>query len=43
MFNEATFREILVLSSGNINDFVTHILRKYADLDAMGLIKVIRQ
>ena len=33
MFNEATFREILLPSSGNVNDCVTHIERKYADLD----------
>ena len=25
MFNEATFREIFLPSSGNVNDYVTHI------------------
>ena len=25
MFNEATFREILLPSSGNVNDYVAHI------------------
>ena len=30
MFNEAMFREILLLSLGNVNDYVAHI---YADLD----------
>ena len=39
MFNEATFREILIPASGNINDYVTHISRKYADLDGFLLIK----
>ena len=33
MFNEATFQEILLPSSGNINDYVTHIERNYVDLD----------
>ena len=33
MFNEATFREILLASSENLNDYVVHISRKYADLD----------
>ena len=32
MFNEATFRVILLISTGNINDCVGHIYRKYADL-----------
>ena len=32
MFNEATFREILLPSQGNVNDYVTQIKRKYADL-----------
>ena len=31
MFNEATFREILLPSSGNGNDYVAHMYRKYAD------------
>ena len=30
MFNKAMFREILLPSSGNVNDYVAHI---YADLD----------
>ena len=33
MFNAATFQEILLPSLGNVNDYVVHILRKYADLD----------
>ena len=33
MLNEATFREILLPSLGNVNDYVAHIQRKYADLD----------
>ena len=33
MFNEATLREILLQSSGNVNACVTHIYRKHADLD----------
>ena len=32
MFNEATFREILLPSSGNEYNYVTHIKRKFADL-----------
>ena len=32
MFKWATFREILLPSSGKVNDYVTHIQRKYADL-----------
>ena len=39
MFNEATFREILIPASGNINDYVMHISRKYAYLDGFLLIK----
>ena len=30
---ENTFRKMLLLSSKNINDYVTHIYRKYAELD----------
>ena len=33
MFNEATLREILLPSSDNINDYVTNVYRKSADLD----------
>ena len=33
MFNEATFREMLLPSLGNDNDYVAHIYRKYADPD----------
>ena len=32
MFNEVTFREILLPSQGNVNDYVAQIKRKYADL-----------
>ena len=32
MFNEAMFREILLLSSGNVNDYVAHNQRKNVDL-----------
>ena len=32
MFKWATFREILIPSSGNVNDYAAHIVRKYADL-----------
>ena len=32
MLKWATFREILLPSSGNVNDYVAHIYRKYADL-----------
>ena len=32
MFNEAMFREILLASSGNVNDYAVHIERKYVDL-----------
>ena len=32
MFKWATFREILLPSSGNVNDYVAHISSKYADL-----------
>ena len=47
-----TFREIVLPSSGNVNDYVAHIETKYADLDenfqirrscTMWLVKVIRQ
>ena len=31
--NEATFREILLPSPDNVNDYVTHIYRKYGELD----------
>ena len=30
---ENTFRKMLLSSSKNINDYVTHIYRKYAELD----------
>ena len=33
IFNEAKSRKILLSSSGNLNDNVAHIERKYADLD----------
>ena len=33
MFNEARFREMLRPSSGNVNDYFTHICSKYADLE----------
>ena len=33
MFNEVKFRGILLPSSDNVNDYVAHIQRKYADLD----------
>ena len=33
MFNEATFQLIILPSSGNVNDYVAHNQRKYADLD----------
>ena len=33
MFNEATFREIFLPSSGNINDYVANNYRKYAEMD----------
>ena len=33
MFNEAAFPEMLLPSSGNVNDSVVHIYRKYADLN----------
>ena len=33
IFNDATFQEILLPSSGNVNDYITHILRTYEDLD----------
>ena len=32
MFNEATFRNILLLPSANVNDYATRIYRKDADL-----------
>ena len=32
MFIEAAFREILLPSTGNVNDFVAHIERKYVNL-----------
>ena len=31
--NEAMFREMLLLSSGNICDYAAHIYSKYTDLD----------
>ena len=33
MFANATFREILLPSSVNVNDCIAHIYIKYADLD----------
>ena len=33
MFNEATFWEMLLRSSGNVYDYVGHIHNKFADLD----------
>ena len=33
MFNEASFQEMLFLSSRNVNDYVAHICSKYVDLD----------
>ena len=33
MFNEATFRKILLPSSGNVNDYAAHIQSKYKDLN----------
>ena len=33
MFNEATFQEKLFPSLGNVNDYVVHNYRKYADLE----------
>ena len=33
IFNETTFKEILFPSSGNVNDFATHIYRKYEHLE----------
>ena len=33
MFNEATFWELHLPSSGNLNDYVVRINSKYADLD----------
>ena len=33
MVNEATFQEILLPSSGNLDDYVVHIFSKYVDLD----------
>ena len=32
MFNETNFREILLPSSGNTNDYVAHNYRKYVNL-----------
>ena len=32
MFKWATFLEILLPSSGNVNDYIVHIERKYPDL-----------
>ena len=32
MFNQAIFQVILLTSAHNINDYVVHIYRKYADL-----------
>ena len=31
--NETKFRDILFPSSGNLNDYLAHIYRKYGDLD----------
>ena len=33
MFNEAMSREMLLPSSGVVNDYVAHIYSKYKDLD----------
>ena len=33
MHTETTFRKKNLPTSGNVNDYVTHIERKYADLD----------
>ena len=33
MLNEDTFLEILLTSSGKVNDYVAHIHRKYTDQD----------
>ena len=33
MFDEATFREILFPSSGNVNNYVAHIERSYSHMD----------
>ena len=37
MFNEALFQEIFLLSSGNKNDYVTHILKTYAEQENLWL------
>ena len=39
MFHEVTFREILLPSSGNINDYVMDIYREYADLEGKNKTK----
>ena len=41
MFNEATFREILVPSSGNVNDYVKQIYRKDAELDGNNVVEFV--
>ena len=33
MFNRNAFQEMLLPSSAKVNDYVTHIYIKYADLD----------
>ena len=33
MFNEATFQDIFLTSSGNVKYHARHIYRKYEDLD----------
>lgn len=40
MLNKATFREIFLSSWSNVNDFVTHLYRKYAKLDGNNITVV---
>ena len=40
MFNDATFQEILLPSSGNVNGYVTGIYRKCVDLDGNSIAEI---
>ena len=35
MLNETTFREMLLPSSGKVNDYATHIYSKYDGLEGL--------
>ena len=39
-FSEATFREILLPSLGNVNNYIAYIYREHTDLDGVNVAKL---